>query len=143
MSIRTRLAASSCTLSRSTRLDRRTQRLNFRDQHVNDNPYAAPQAELLAETRRRFHWQSALAAATMAFLTIPLWIALISLGNGKGVPDFLLAPGFIGTLALVSVLVACLLEMAKFRKRLYFPLTTVATMVLVAGAAFMLHAITR
>ena len=110
---------------------------------MKDNPYAAPQAKLVPTSNRRFRWKSALAAATVAFLAFPAFVVVVSLGRGVALPDFLLNMGFLGTLALISALTACALERTRLSTWLYWILTTVVTLALLAVVVVALRAITR
>ena len=110
---------------------------------MKSDPYTSPQANLVPELRQRFRWKSAAAAATIGFLPIPIAVTVLSLGRRAAPPTFLFEPGFIGTLALISVLAASALERAKLWTWLYWLLTTVATIILFGGTIYILHTITR
>ena len=110
---------------------------------MNDNPYAAPQAELVPATHSRFRWKSALAAAALAFIAFPLFLLVLAAVSGIGAPDFLLEPGFLGTLALVSAVSAFVLERLRLSTWLYLLLTTALTTILFVGSVVVLRAITR
>ena len=73
----------------------------------------------------------------------PAVLLALSVASGIDPPDFLLEPGFLFTLAFISLFSACVLEMIKLRTWLHCLLTTVATLVLFVGAVVALRAITR
>ena len=110
---------------------------------MKENPYAAPQAKLVPTLNHRFRWKSALPAATVAFLSFPVFVVVVSLGRGVVLPDFLLNTGFLGTLALISGVTACALERTKLSTWLYWVLTTVVTLALLVVVVVALRAITR
>ena len=84
-----------------------------------------------------------MAAALIAFLSFPVFVVVVSLGSRSVIPDFLLNPGFLGTLALISGLSACALERTRLSTWLYLLLSTVLTVALLAVVVVALIAITR
>ena len=110
---------------------------------MNDNPYAVPQAKLVQDLHQRFRWKPVLAAATVAFLLFPAILLALAVVSGMDPPDFLLEPGFLLTLALISLFSAFVLERIKLRTWLYCLITTVVTLVLFVGTVVALRAITR
>ena len=110
---------------------------------MKDNPYAAPHAKLVQGPDQGFRWKSAAAAAMVTFLGLPLIIALLSVGRGMDPPDFLVAPGFLGTLALLSFLAASVLEKTRLWTWLHWLLTMVATIVLLSAGVVVMRVITR
>ena len=110
---------------------------------MKDNPYAAPNAKLVQGPDQGFRWKSAAASALVTFLGLPLIIVLLSVGRGMDPPDFLLAPGFLGTLALLSFLAAAVLERTRLWTWLHWLLTMAATIVLLGAVVVVMRAITR
>ena len=110
---------------------------------MKDNPYAAPRAKLVLASRHSFRWKSAVSAAAVAFFGLPLIIALLSIGRGMDVPDFLFAPGFLGTLAVASLLAGSALERTRLWTWLHWLLTVLGTFLLLAVVVVVMRAITR
>ena len=110
---------------------------------MKDNPYAAPHAQLLRTAGQKFSWKSALATASIAFAGFPLIVVLLSAARGMAPPDFLINPGFLVTLALVSFSVACILERTRLWTWLNWLLAVVATVVVFGGLVVFLHKFTR
>ena len=72
-----------------------------------------------------------------------MFVVIVSLGRGVALPDFLLDAGLLGTLALLSVLTACVLERTRLSTWLYWVLTTVVTLALLVLVVVVLRALTR
>ena len=110
---------------------------------MKDNPYAAPSAKLVQASRDSFRWKSAVSAAAVAFFGLPLIIALLSIGRGMDLPDFLFATGFLGTLAVASLLAGSALERTRLWTWLHWLLTVLGTFLLLAVVVVVMRAITR
>ena len=110
---------------------------------MKEDPYTAPQAKLAPSDHQIFRWKSAAAAASVPFLGLPVIVVLLSVARGMDPPAFLLDPGFLGTLALLSVLAACALERVKHWTWLHWLLTTIVSIFLLGATVVILHAITR
>ena len=110
---------------------------------MKDNPYAAPEAQLSRPSRRDYSWKSVLATATIAFAGLPLIVVLLSVVRGMSPPDFLLNPGFLGTLAIVSFSAAWVLERTRLWTWLTWLLAVVITVAVFGGLVVVLHTVTR
>ena len=109
---------------------------------MNESPYAAPHAKLEAHSLSAFRWRAALTAAAASFLAVPVLVILMTLVSGQAFPTFIVAPGFLGSLAASSAATSAFLERARLGVALHSVLAIIATTVLMVALAVALASLT-
>ena len=92
------------------------------------NPYTPPASNIGSVGRRGVRWRLSLLSAACAFCAFNAPILLIVLAGRSKLPDFIVHPGYLTTISLISVFVAFSLDQLV-KSKVLLPVISAAVLV--------------